>query len=216
MKSKIVITIIIIALLALPITGCASSGISGNNELEDKDFSFMADLSEFPQADMSGYEGLKDYKGEGPLPFVDVTVQDIHKLMKDNESFVLFVSFANCPWCNAVITQFVEVMNEAGVTAANLNTRKNPAWSSNIDIDDYNLFVEDFYDYIEYDSEGIKHLYVPHVFFVKEGVVVHEHQGALAEMGSDPNMELTKEQNEALKDIYREGLKKILEDWPTR
>lgn len=202
-----------IALLALPITGCASIGIGGKeSSLSAEEFSFMTELSEFPQSDMSGYAALKDYGDTSALPFVDVTVKDIHKLMEDKENFVLFVSFPTCPWCNAVLTRFIDVANEADVKVASLNTRKNPAWGSNMEIDDYDLFVADFDEYIEYDSEGLKHLYVPHVFFVKEGQVVYEHQGALAEMGSDPYMELSAQQEEALRDIYREGFKKLLEN----
>ena len=199
MKRKLAITLIIIALLALPIMGCASSGIGGKNSLKAEDFEFMSDLDGFPQAEMTGYAALQDYDAKDPLPFVDVTVKDIHKLMEDKESFVLFVSFSTCPWCNAVLTRFIDVANEAGIKVASLNTRKNPEWESNMDIDDYDLFVADFDEQLEYDTEGFKHLYVPHVFFVKE-------------MGSDPYMELNAKQEEALRDIYREGFKKLLDD----
>ena len=212
MKRKLAITLIIIALLALPIMGCASSGIGGKNSLKAEDFEFMSDLDGFPQAEMTGYAALQDYDAKDPLPFVDVTVKDIHKLMEDKESFVLFVSFSTCPWCNAVLTRFIDVANEAGIKVASLNTRKNPEWESNMDIDDYDLFVADFDEQLEYDTEGLKHLYVPHVFFVKEGEVVYDHQGALPEMGSDPYMELNAKQEEALRNIYREGFKKLLDD----
>ena len=212
MKRKLAITLIIIALLALPIMGCASSGIGGKNSLKAEDFEFMSDLDGFLQAEMTGYAALQNYEAKDPLPFVDVTVKDIHKLMEDKESFVLFVSFSTCPWCNAVLTRFIDVANEAGIKVASLNTRKNPEWESNMDIDDYDLFVADFDEQLEYDTEGFKHLYVPHVFFVKEGEVVYDHQGALPEMGSDPYMELNAKQEEALRDIYREGFKKLLDD----
>ena len=144
MKRKLAITLIIFALLALPIMGCASSGIGGKNSLKAEDFEFMSDLDGFPQAEMTGYAALQDYDAKDPLPFVDVTVKDIHKLMEDKESFVLFVSFSTCPWCNAVLTRFIDVANEAGIKVASLNTRKNPEWESNMDIDDYDLFVADF------------------------------------------------------------------------
>ena len=48
-------------------------------------------LAEFPPQDMSGYAGLADYTKE--LSFVDVTVQDIHRLKEDKETFVFVASF---------------------------------------------------------------------------------------------------------------------------
>ena len=200
-----IFTILLLAIAMLALTACSTK------EGETKHL-----LDAFEASDMSGYEGLSDYSG--PLPFVDVTVKDIQKLMEDKESFVLFVSFPKCPWCNAVIEQFTEVAAEessgskgssVGKKIACLNTRKNPEWESNLEIDDYDVFVELFGDYLEYDSNNIKHLYVPHVFFIKDGEVVYEHQGAIPAMGSDPYMELTKEQNEELKNVYREGFAKM-------
>lgn len=167
-------------------------------------------LEGFPEADMSEYEALAGYTGSNP--FVYVTVQDVHKLIEEKATFALFVSFPNCPWCNAVIREFVEVANEvgAGIKVANINTRQKPEWTSNLDIDDYDLFVQHFGDYLNLDDAGIKHLYVPHVFFIKDGDVVYEHQGAIPEMGSDPYMVLNEEQEEILKDVFREGFDSIL------
>ena len=172
-------------------------------------------LSAFDPSDMSGYVGLDGYQLEEELPFVDVTVQDIHKLIEEKSTFALFISFADCPWCNAIIKYFAEVCAEQhhafghDILVACLDTRKNPAWQSNLDIDDYDLFVEDFNDYLEYDSDNIKHLYVPHVFFIKDGAVVYEHQGAIPAMGSDPNMVLSEAQEEELRNIYREGFQAL-------
>lgn len=172
----------------------------------------MSDLSRFEASDMSGYGGLSDYQAEAELPFVDVSVKDVHELIEEKGTFVLFVSFADCPWCNAVIKQFLEVVDEVGggeLKIAQLNTRKNPAWQNNMEIDNYDLFVEDFGDCLELDENNLKHLYVPHVFFVKEGSIVYDHQGAIPAMGSDPYMELNKAQKEELRDVYREGFKAL-------
>ena len=164
-------------------------------------------LAEFPPQDMSGYAGLADYTKE--LSFVDVTVQDIHRLKEEKETFVFVASFANCPWCNAIIGYINDAALENKATVGLLDTRKDPSWTSNMDITDYDLFVEDFGDQLEYDEENLLHLYVPHIFFIKKGEVVYEHQGALPEMGDDPHMELTDEQKQALTEIFREGFRKL-------
>ena len=163
----------------------------------------LSDLSGFSAPDLSGYAGLEGY--EQPLQFAEVTVKDVDALMKEKKSFVLMTSFANCPWCNAVISYVNDVALEEKATIALIDTRKDSSWQSNLDLLDYDLFVEDFGEHLDEDEDGIPHLYVPHVFFVKDGNVVYEHQGALPEMGSDAHMELNEEQKEALRDIYRQG-----------
>ena len=204
---------VLIILLMVVITGASFLSACGSVKAKGSvDGVEMSDLSKFEASDMSGYEGLSDYKAKSDLPFVDVTVRDVHELIEAKGTFVLFVSFANCPWCNAIIKQFLEVVDEVGsedLKIAQLNTRKNPAWQNNMEIDDYDLFVEDFGDYLELDENNIKHLYVPHVFFVKDGAVVYEHQGAIPAMGSDPYMELSKAQKEELRNVYREGFKAL-------
>ncbi|MBO4235785.1 MAG: hypothetical protein J5928_05035 [Firmicutes bacterium] len=217
MKKYIILLTLILIMTVLVLAACG-----GRSETA------KGPLAEFEKADMSGYAGLEGY--DGPLPFVDVTVQDVHKLIEAKETFVLFVSFEKCPWCNAVIKYFSEVAAEysgeegnanatnasstanatgTGACIAYINTRKDPSWGSNLDIDDYDLFVEDFGEFLDYDSDNIKHLYVPHVFFIKDGAVAYEYQGALPAMGSDPNTVLTDEQIEELKDIYRAGFENL-------
>lgn len=72
-------------------------------------------------------------------------------------------------------------------------------------MDNYHIFSEDFDEILEPDSDGIPHLYVPHAIFIKEGVVVYDYQGAIPEMGDNPEMELNEEQKEAIREIYRTG-----------
>ena len=167
----------------------------------------VAALKDFPDADFSGYAGLEGV--EEFATYKDVTVADIAALVDAKETFVFLASFEDCPWCNAVIAELNAAAREAGIPVGSLDTRKNPAWKNNLDIDNYDLFVEYFGDYLEDDEDGRPHLYVPHIFFLCNGEVVYQHQGALAEMGNDPNMVLTDEQEEALIDIFRRGFATI-------
>ena len=97
---------------------------------------------------------------------------------------------------------------EYGMDIAYIDTRKDPSWKSNTDMDDYDVFVNYFGNYLDTDSDGKKHLYVPHVFFVRHGVVVKEHPGTVTghNDSSDP---LTSEQKEELHEIYTEGFKEV-------
>lgn len=156
--------------------------------------------------DLSGYNGMKEYSGK--VLMADTTVKEISELMKEKKSFVVYAGFANCPYCNRLIPELCEVIQEEKLWIGYLDTRKNPAWNSNIDIDDYDLFVELFGEYLSLDSSQIKHLYVPVVIFIKDGETVEFRQGVVtgADNPSDP---LTEEQRAQLKKELKECLDKI-------
>ena len=191
----------ILILCSLLITGCGAG--SDNKEKESAADVFA---ERFPKADLSDYDALKDYDKE--LKFVDVTVLDVAKLMEEKECFAVFASFAKCPWCNLVVSSLNDAAIEEDVTVLYIDTRKNPEWNSNIEIDDYDKFTELFGDRLELDSDGIPHLYTPHVFFVKGGKLVADHQGAIPGI-DNPNTVLSDDQKEELKNVYSECLKKI-------
>ena len=178
-------------------------------QLEEQETEQPGPLAKFPASDMSGYRGLQDY--EKDLVFVDMTVRDMADLMEEQKTFAVMATCANCPWCNVVVDNINDAALEAGMQVGYIDTRKDPSWSSNLDLEDYDLFTELVGDRLEYDAENRLHLYVPHIFFIKEGEVVHDYQGALPEMGDDPDMELTKEQEEKLTEIYREGFRMMEE-----
>lgn len=165
----------------------------------------------FPMSDMSGYPAFEGYEGE--FAFYDLTVADIARLMEDGESFAFIAAFSSCPWCNLCIAQLNEAALAEGVQVGYLNTRLNPEWTSNLDIDDYDTFVELFGDYLREDDDGILHLYTPHVFVVVDGQVVAERSGSVE--GADPSTGLTDEQAEQLVAEYREMLSRILVDCGT-
>lgn len=180
---------------------CDSSGVV--ESVENK-YAF----SSFPNSDMTGYDGLENYTRE--LRFKDVTVKDVDTAMKAGGSFVLYCGYDSCPWCNRIISILNDSAIQYGTDIGYIDTRKNASWSSNMDITDYDIFVNYFGDYLDEDDDGKKHLYVPHIFFVKDGVVVDEHPGTVPghESASD---ELTKEQKDNLSNILGEGFKKVTE-----
>ena len=193
------------AILLGVLCACASPAPSPEGSAVDSGSSAPqpAAMSEngFPMSDLSGYPAFEGYEGE--YVFYDLTVADIQQLMDNGETFCFIAAFSRCPWCNLVITHLNETALAEGVQVGYLNTRLNPEWSSNIDIDDYDVFVELFGDYLREDDEGILHLYTPHVFFIKEGQVVYERSSVVD--GADPEAGLTDEQAQELVDDYREG-----------
>ena len=159
----------------------------------------------YPVSDMSGYPAFEGFGGE--LVFYDLTVADIQQRMENGDSFAFIAAFSGCPWCNLCIAQLNDAALAEGMHVGYLNTRLDPSWTSNIDIDDYDIFVELFGDYLREDDDGILHLYTPHVFFIKDGQVVAEHSSPVE--GADPSQGLTEEQSQELIGIYREGFEAI-------
>lgn len=162
-------------------------------------------LSAFPEADMSGYAGLSGYDRD--LRFVEMTVADATRLMDEGATFALFLSFDDCPWCNAVIASVNDAAVEADQTIGYIDTRRDPSWQNNTDIEDYDLFVEYFGEFLEDDGTEVPHLYVPYLFFIRDGAVVYGHQGSLPELGEEAPVNVTDEQREAITEIYREGFR---------
>ena len=143
-----------------------------------------------------GYEGMEGYKGE--IMFCDTTVKEVKELMDEKKTFVLFCSFENCPWCNLLISHLNDAAREAGVHVGYIDTRANPEWQSNMDIDDYDVFTELFGKWLSEDEDGKPHLYVPDTYFIKDGKVVARHDGVTPGV-DDPSDGLTSKQAEQLK-----------------
>ena len=159
-------------------------------------------LDKYPASDMSGYPCFSDYDGE--FPFVDMTVKDVEAEMENKSSFVLYLGFDDCPWCNAMLPYFNEAALAEGCKVGYIDTRRNPEWQSNLDLEDYDIFVELFGEYLQLDDAGLEHLYVPHVFFIKNGKVVFEKQGTVPGQAAASDT-LTKEQEEEIMKIYKDG-----------
>lgn len=169
----------------------ACSGDSGGSASETPDAFGGREAS-----DVSGYEGMKNYDKD--IMLVDTTVAEVAEMMDKGETFAVFASFDNCPWCNLIIPYLNDAAIDAGVHVGYINTRLKPEWSNNMDIDDYDLFVEKFGDWLSEDDDGKLHLYTPDLYFIKNGKVAAHHDGVTPGV-EDPNSGLTPEQEEKLR-----------------
>ena len=178
-KSKIVI-VIYIALVLLIMSSCGGS----NNPYQDRE-----------SVSLTGYHTMADYEGESFL--VDTSVKEIREYMEEGYTFAFMASFENCPFCNRAMPYVNDIAKEYNIKIGYLDTRKDPAWKNNLDLEDYDLFAELFSDFLEIDDDGKPHLYVPDLFFVKNSKVVYEYNCGVTG-GDDPNIPLTDAQKEEL------------------
>lgn len=96
--------------------------------------------------------------------------RDINQIIKilENGTGIVYLGFPECPWCKA----YVKYLNETAL-ANNLDKiyyfniledRKN-------NTEEYQKIVEILKDYLRYDDEGNKRIYVPAVISVKNGII---------------------------------------------
>lgn len=157
-------------------------------------------------ADLSGYSSMSGSGIESRL--VDTTVAEIDQLMKDKESFVFLAAYEDCQYCDLLMPYLNEALADKGTYAGYLDTRKDPSWSSNTDIDDYDLFCKRFGRYLEKDESGNLHLYTPDIYVIKKGRVVAEYQGVV-EGADDPENALTSAQEKELRETLDGLLSKL-------
>lgn len=159
-----------------------------------------APASSVNRADMSGYQYLND-----PEPaFYEMTVKDLKEKTDAKETFAVYLGFADCPWCNEAVPVLNEAAKETGNSVGYIDTRKDASWTSNTDIDGYDMFIGIAGDYLKPDDEGVPHLYAPTVIFIKDGEIVKYHEG-LIEGYTPSEGRMTEAGQEELKNIYLEG-----------
>ena len=176
-------------LLALSLAACANAPASSAN---------YTSLEAYPVADMSGYACAADYDKE--YRFRNMTVAEMAAEMDAHSTFIVYTGFDNCPWCNVVLNPLNDLATERGIEIAYIDTRSDPSWKSNLDLLDYDLFIERVGSVLAEDDNGVPHLYVPHCFFIRNGQLVHDHSGTVPSQAS-PSDPLSEEELKEYHDI---------------
>lgn len=134
--------------------------------------------------------------------FVYRSLDEINKIL-ENGTGVVYLGFPECPWCRGYIPYLNEVaINEHldKIYYFNiLNDRKNNTSS-------YKKTIELLNDYLKYDNEGNKRIYVPAVIAVNNGKIVgFDDESSLDTKGYETPEEYWKNEDS-------DGLKKRLSD----
>ena len=155
---------------------------------------------------LDGYKTMSDFSGDSYL--VDTSVKEISKFMEEGRTFAFMATFEKCPFCNRAMPYVNKVLTERNLKIGYLDTRKDPSWQNNLDLEDYDLFAELFKDYLELDENNIPHLYVPDMYFIKDGKVVDNFTCSV-KGGDDPAAPLTLEQEKELLDGLNAAFDKL-------
>ena len=113
------------------------------------------------------------------------TIDEIINIL-ENGTGIVYLGFPSCPWCQKYVTYLNSVSNELKLNKIYYfdiyNDRKDNTKS-------YQKIVTILSDYLQYDDEGNKRIYVPSVIAVREGKIVGFDDETAWDTGgySDPN-----------------------------
>lgn len=110
---------------------------------------------------------------------------------------VIYFGFPGCPWCRNMLPVLIN-------SAKQNNTQIyyfNPKEIRNADNQDYEKLVSILSNYLTENDAGVKTLYVPDVYFVKNGEIMGNHLGTVSTQ-QDPHVILTDDQKQELLEIY--------------
>ena len=120
-------------------------------------------------ADMSKY---KTYSSEMDNMYINYTVKQLDKDINDKKSRIVYFGFNDCPYCNDLLPILTDINSHFKQEIYYIDTRKNPDWKSNLDIDDYDLLLTHIGKYLNKDEDNKLHLYVPTIIFINEGKII--------------------------------------------
>jgi len=100
--------------------------------------------------------------------FVYRSIEEIIKIL-ENGTGIVYLGFPECPWCQTYVKYLNEVAKDLAVDKIYyydiLEDRKD-------NTEEYQKVVEILKDYLQYDEEGNKRVYVPSVISIKKGEIV--------------------------------------------
>ena len=142
--------------------------------------------------------------------FVYRESDEIVKIL-ENGTGVVYLGFPECKWCQAYVPILNEVADIEGLEKIYyydiLEARKN-------NTSDYQKMIEILSDYLQYDDEGNKRIYVPAVIFVSKGEIVgFDDETSFDTKGfEEPEDYWTEEEKSDLKLKLTDSMTKILDN----
>ena len=145
-----------------------------------------------------------DIPEDNPIVYLN-TYKELNKKIQNKDSFILYLGFPNCPWCRNIVPLLFDAVKENNIDKIYYI---NPRVLKEENADDFDSLFNLLYDYLLADEEGNKALYVPDVYFFKDGKIIGHHLDTV-ESQTDPRVPLNDEQVNELKGIYNELILKI-------
>ncbi|MCL2110131.1 META domain-containing protein [Microgenomates group bacterium] len=192
--------------------GMMMIGLGGS--LENWTMEFRAIDESLPiswQSNVDAEEFAQEYPMVSEInPFVYADERQMLNLFDESlaQTGMIFFGFPTCPWCQTMLPELMEMAKEMKVEKI---LYYNPSELRDSGSGDYAKLLGYIGEYLNSDEEGNPRLFVPDVYFVREGEIVGHHLGTL-ESQTDVNRPLTEEQKTEL----RRALGGLMgQTWPT-
>lgn len=189
MKKKFLLIILSVALI---LTGCTDKSKEKEKETDSQKFS-------------KEYTDVSEYN-----VFVYKDIDEIIKILEHGTGIV-YLGFPECPWCQAYVPMLNEVADVEGLEKIyyyNIyNDRKE-------NTKEYQKIVNILSDYLQYDEEGNKRIFVPAVISLSEGKIIgFDDETSLDTKGlDDPKEYWTEERVKSLKEKLTNMISPIVDN----
>lgn len=161
---KIIITFVVVAIIIALIVVFREQLFKLNNNITDSERFYM-EYNQVPVDNVYKY----------------TTAKEAIELFKA-DSAVIFFGFKECKWCQSYAPILDEFAKENKVdTIYYVDIKEDRAANT----EEYKALVELLGTYLEEDANGNKRIYVPDVYFVKDGEIVGHNNDTSTEQGAD-------------------------------
>lgn len=155
-------------------------------------------------------------------PMIYATGNDVIEMLTSGTGIIYF-GYPECPWCRAALPVLLEACDEELMMKVLYYNNKEQRDVKKLTdegvvteeegTDEYYQILSLLGDYASVydglDDASIKRLYFPTVVFVYEGEIVGLQESLVSEDGVDPRQDLSDEQWNALKSVYKEYMKEV-------
>lgn len=190
------------ALLALLMTLClfgCNIGKKTDYNLETDALQFKRDYEEYNTGENSILVNIQE---QNPIKYS--SANEVFSLF-ENGTGILYLGFPTCPWCRNMISILLDAADQEDVEIVYY---LNPRSIKEKEVENYNHLKQILDDYLSTNSAGEKTLYVPDVYFIKDGTVLGHHLGTV-DSQSSPYVPLTENEKEELTNIYRNYIQQL-------
>ena len=140
--------------------------------------------------------------------FVYKTKEEILNILEHGTGIVYF-GYPECPWCMAYVPLLNEIaMNEGIEKMYYYNIKEDRKNNTEF----YQKVVNILNDYLDYDQEGKKRIFVPNVTFVKNGEIIFNDNETSLISGGSPSEYWTDEKKNLFNEKLRSNINILLDD----
>lgn len=203
-------------------------------------YKFKNEYESVNDQDQGNDHKIRNLKIKDNNPFVYKTPSELIKMIEEDKTFVVYFGFSTCPWCRSVLPSLIDAALEKDIKKIyyvdvkdirdvyELNDN-NEAVRTKEGTEEYYKLLEllspvlSDYNPLTYETKkgktkeikiDEKRIYAPNVIVVKNGEAISLESGEVKSL-TDPYMEITKEMDCEMKEVFKCLFDKITTDSET-